>query len=64
MPLIRGETSRFHVQLFPQTRAIRLIGYSFHFHVAHLFKRELEMLQSVKMETLRFKYDSFKLENV
>jgi len=32
----------------PKTSAIKLIGDSFHFHVAYLFKRELEMLDSLK----------------
>jgi hypothetical protein len=34
-----------HHQNKPENRGIRLIGDRFHFHVAHLFKRDKRMLQ-------------------
>jgi hypothetical protein len=52
---------------YSETTAIKLIGDSFHFHVAYLFKRELEMLDSYKtkpyVETQGVEYRLFSLES-
>jgi hypothetical protein len=41
------------VQAVPEAVAIKLIGDSFYFHVAYLFKSELEMLRLTQYFTLK-----------
>ena len=43
----------FQVQAVSEAVAIKLIGYSFHFHVAYLFRENQKMIQLAQYFTLK-----------